>query len=67
MTIKRVWIEEGCISCGNSELNCPEVFKFDDDLDTTTVVEGVDFSLFEKQIKDAADACPASVIKYESS
>ena len=27
MAIKRVWIEEGCISCGMSEMNCPEVFK----------------------------------------
>ena len=27
MAITRVWIEEGCISCGLSESNCPEVFK----------------------------------------
>ena len=31
MTITRVWIEEGCISCGNSEDNCPEVFKVKDE------------------------------------
>ena len=30
MAIKRVWIEEGCISCGMSEDNCPEVFKVKD-------------------------------------
>ena len=27
MAIKRVWINEGCVSCGMSEVNCPEVFK----------------------------------------
>ena len=27
MAIKRVWIEEGCISCDVSESNCPEDFK----------------------------------------
>jgi len=28
MAITRVWIEEGCIFCGFSELkNCPKVFK----------------------------------------
>ena len=31
MAIKKVWIEEGCISCGMSETNCPEVFKIDDE------------------------------------
>ena len=39
MAIKRVWIEEGCISCGMSEMNCPEVFKVDDEQDSSTVIE----------------------------
>ena len=30
MAITKVWIEEGCISCGMSEDNCPEVFKVKD-------------------------------------
>ena len=29
------------------------------------VKEGVDFSAYESEIKDAADSCPAGVIKYE--
>jgi hypothetical protein len=29
------------------------------------VIEGVDFSLYEDGIKDAADSCPTAVIKYE--
>ena len=67
MAIKRVWIEEGCISCGMSEMNCPEVFKIDDGKDSSTVIEGVDYSLYEADIKEAAEACPVEVIKYEES
>ena len=67
MAIKRVWIEEGCISWGLSEMNCTEVFKIDDEQDSSTVVEGVDYSLYETAIKEAAESCPVEVIKYEES
>ena len=67
MAITRVWIEEGCIICGMSEGGCPEVFKIDAELDSSTVIEGVDFSLYEDQIKEAAEDCPVEVIKYEES
>ena len=67
MTIMRVWIVEGCIACGMSELNCPEVFKVDDELGSSTVIQDVDFSLYEDRIKEAAEACPVEVIKYEES
>ena len=62
MPIKRVWIEEGCISCGLAEDTCPEVFKL---VDTNTVIEGADLSRFEDKIKEAAEGCPVDVIKYE--
>ena len=62
MAIKRVWIEEGCISCGVAEEVCPEVFKL---VDTNTVIKGADLSRFEDKIKEAAERCPAEVIKYE--
>ena len=62
MAIKRVWIEDGCISCSNAENICPEVFKV---VDTNTVIEGVDLSRFEDKIKEAAESCPVEVIKYE--
>ena len=62
MAIKRVWIEDGCISCGVGEEVCPEVFKV---VDTNTVIEGVDLSRFEDKIKEAAESCPVEVIKYE--
>ena len=38
MAITRVWIEDGCVSCGLSESNCPEVFKVKDK--GSTVIEG---------------------------
>ena len=63
MAIKRVWIEEGCITCGLAEYTCPEVFKVVDI--TNTVLEGVDLSLYEDKIKIASEQCPIEIIKYE--
>ena len=63
-TIKRVWIEEGCISCGLSESNCPEVFKVETG-EPLKIIEGIDYSGLEEKIKDAANACPVQVIMYD--
>ena len=63
VAITKVWIEEGCISCGNSEENCPEVFKLKDGM--ATVLENVNYSGLEEKIIDAAEFCPVEVIKYE--
>ena len=65
MAITHVWIEDGCICCGVSEMNCPEVFKIKDEAGSSSVIEGIDFSLYEDQIKEAADDCPVEVIKYQ--
>ena len=68
MAISRVWIEDGCLSCGVAESICPEVFKVVDSIkvvDSNTVIEGVDLSKFEAKIKEAAESCPVDVIKYE--
>jgi len=70
MTITRVWIEKGCVSCGLSESNCPEVFKVKRSTKHGTegpskVIEGVDYSGLEAKIKIAAESCPVEVIKYE--
>ena len=63
VAIKKVWIEEVFISCGNSEGNCPEVFKFEGV--KATVIENVYYSGLEEKIIDTAEACPVEVIKYE--
>ena len=62
MAISRVWIEGGCLSCGLAESICPEVFKV---VDSNTVIEDVDLSKFEAEIKEAAEGCPVDVIMYE--
>lgn len=61
MAINKVWIEEGCISCGNCEAICPEVFQVND----ISEVQDVDFNAYEDQIKEAAESCPVDVIRYE--
>lgn len=61
MAISMVWIEEGCISCGLCEEICPEVFKLEEQ---AVVIEGVNYSDYEKKIKEAAESCPAEVIKF---
>lgn len=62
MAIKKVWIEEGCISCGMCEDLCPNVFEMQDE---AVVKDGADFDQDEKGIKDAAESCPIEIIKYE--
>ncbi len=62
MAIKKVWIEEGCTACGVCEDICPEVFELQDE---AVVKQGVDYSKYEDQIKEAAEECPVEVIKYE--
>jgi ferredoxin len=62
MTIKKVWIEEGCTACGLCENICPNVFAMPDE---AIVIESADFSAYEPEIIDAAESCPVEIIKYE--
>jgi len=65
MAIKRVWLDESedeCTSCGLCESIAPDVFEVPDKM---VVKEGVDFSEYEDEIRDAADSCPTEVIKFE--
>lgn len=62
MSISKVWIIEGCISCGICEDTCPEVFELQD---TAFVKTGVDYNTYEDLIEQAAADCPVEVIKYE--
>ena len=63
VAITKVWIEEGCISCGMSEDNCSEVFKLQDGM--ATVLENVDYSGLEEKIIQATESCLVEVIKYK--
>jgi ferredoxin len=62
MAITKVWIAEGCISCGLCAITCPQVFDMPD---LGAVKTGINFNDFEDLIKKAAIECPAEVIKYE--
>jgi len=65
MAISKVWLDESsdeCISCGNCESICPEVFEIPDKME---VKAGVDYSKYEKKIQEAIDSCPTNVIKAE--
>lgn len=63
MSVKKVWIEEGCTICNLCESICPDVFEMTDE--TSKVKDGADFIANEACIKESADSCPVSVIKYE--
>ena len=62
MAIEKVWIIEGCISCGLCTELCPEVFRMEE---VAVVNEGVNYSDFEAGIKESAESCPTEVIKYQ--
>ncbi len=62
MAINKVWIIEGCISCGLCSDICPEVFELED---VAVVKEGANFGAFEPEIRESAESCPVEVIKYE--
>ncbi|MCF8332384.1 MAG: ferredoxin [Bacteroidales bacterium] len=62
MAIKKVWIEEGCTSCGVCEDLAPEVFKMEDEAE---VIEGADLQANEDLIREAAEECPVEVIQFE--
>ena len=62
MAIKKVWVEDGCISCGLCEEMAEDIFEVDE---VSEVKEGADFAANEEEIKAAAEGCPVEVIKFE--
>jgi ferredoxin len=61
MAITKVWVEEGCTSCGLCEGTVPEVFEIND---VSEVIPGVNYADYEADIRTAADECPVEVIKF---
>ena len=62
--MKKVWIEPGCTTCGTCEFVAPEIFEVTD----ICHVRAQALALSERnkeKIKQAAQACPVSVIHYE--
>ncbi len=62
MAVEKVWIVDGCIACGLCEEICAAVFHLED---TAQVVQGINYSDYENEIKEAAESCPVEVIKYQ--
>ena len=50
-----------------SEMCIRDSFKIKDGTGESSVIEGVDFSLYEDQIKEAVEDCPVEVIRYQES
>src|SRR5690348_14640915 len=72
-TIKRVYINEGCMICGACPAACPEVFHLPEEKDSdgnwqSAIVKAGSEAFFEsmkEQIHEAADGCCVCVIKIE--
>ena len=63
--IKRVWIEEGCISCNLCQDVCPEVFLVPDGEDCEVKPDApAHFSSKDEEIREAACDCPVEVIQF---
>ena len=66
MGIKKVWIEEGCISCSLCQDICPEVFDVPDGEDCTVKPDAPGhFAGKQAEIQEAACDCPVEVIQVE--
>ena len=57
----KVRIEDGCIACGACESICDAVFSVED----TVIVNEANIAANVDAVKEAADACPVSVIIAE--
>lgn len=69
MPIRRVWIEEGCISCNLCEDLVPEVFVVRAG-ETCQPTKGYERFLgqgdpMDERIQEAADSCPVEVIELD--
>ena len=63
MAIQKVWIEEDCTACELCVDTCPDVFEMGDDI--AQVIPGADLEGNEDCIREAAENCPAEVIKFK--
>ena len=68
MSIKRVWIEEGCISCSLCQDICTQVFLVEEGQDCEIRPDAPSqFAALDEEIRDAVRDCPVEVIKVSES
>lgn len=64
--IRKVWIEEGCISCELCQDTAPEVFLVDNGDECTVRPDAArHFEALAEEIEMAAGDCPVEVIQLE--
>ena len=56
---------DACIACGNCEAVCPEVFRLNESLGFSEVINPQGAP--EERIQDAIDQCPVQCITWEES
>lgn len=62
--IRKVWIEEGCISCQVCQGIAPRVFHVADGEDCVVLADAAQhFASLQEDIEQAVDDCPVEVIK----
>lgn len=65
-SIRKVWIEAGCISCSLCSDYAPEVFRVEAGEPCEIRPDaGQHFAAKEEEIRDAARDCPVEVIQLE--
>ena len=62
MAIKKVWVEDGCISCGLCEATAPKIFEVNK---VSKIKDNASFNKSKNEIIEAAENCPVEVIKFE--
>jgi len=64
--IRKVWIEEGCISCELCQDTAPDVFLVDNSEECTVRADAArHFGPLAEDIEQAARDCPVEVIQLE--
>lgn len=60
--MKKLWIEEGCITCGMCEFIAPEIFEV---TDISHIKNNAPVQQQVNLIEQAVVECPVAVIKYD--
>ena len=69
MSVRRVWIEEGCLSCNLCEDLCPEVFEVpvgSESRPTAGHAQRIGTPEIDARVLEARDSCPVEVIGVET-